>query len=261
MATAKTNINARLANVQSHLGVNADGIIGPVSLTNLEKSLGITPPPNSYSLVVSKTSIDVLAAFEISSAMYYNKKLKNPCWPGGESGITIGIGYDLGCNDNLTIRKDWASHISEEDLKMMLSVAKLQGAKAQVVLKSVQSVSIPLDAAKKVFYQVTLPKFAKLSKTTYPGIELLFADAQGALLSLLYNRGCSLSNDDRRKEMKAIKPFVTKQDYEGIAAQLRAMKRLWNASKQGGLIKRREDEARMVENSNRSYKEDELVRV
>ncbi len=54
---------------------------------------------------------------------------------------------------------------------------------------------------------------------------------------------------DSRKEMRAIRDLVPKGDLKGIAAELRAMERLWKGKDQRGLLKRREAEAELVENA------------
>jgi len=124
----------------------------------------------------------------------------------------------------------------------------------------VRSVTVPLESAREVFFKATLPRYALLTKKTYPGVENLHPDAQTALLSLIYNRGASFKGA-RRREMAAIKELVATADYEGIAQQIRAMKRLWEGSGLSGLLKRRDHEARLVRLSDREYETVELVRV
>ncbi len=109
-----------------------------------------------------------------------------------------------------------------------------------------------------MFSQSTLPRFATLPLKTYPGVHKLFADAQAALLSLIYNRGSSLSGNSRR-EMKTIREQVSQQDYAGIAEQILAMRRLWEGRGLDGLLKRREEEARLVSECRRDYPATELV--
>ncbi len=41
--------------------------------------------------------------------------MSSPIWPGGESGITIGIGYDLAHVNHKQFRQDW-SHLPKKDL-------------------------------------------------------------------------------------------------------------------------------------------------
>jgi GH24 family phage-related lysozyme (muramidase) len=51
----------------------------------------------------------------------------------------------------------------------------------------------------------------------------------------------------RRAEMRAVRDAVAVQDLAEIAAQLRAMKRLWEGQGLDGLLRRREAEAQLVE--------------
>jgi len=57
------------------------------------------------------------------------------------------------------------------------------------------------------------------------------------------------SPEDRRREMRAIRAAAAAGDLAEIAAQLRAMKRLWEGKGLGGLITRREEEAQLVESA------------
>ena len=61
--------------------------------------------------------------------------------------------------------------------------------------------------------------------------------------------------------MAAIKPLVVRQDYAGIAGQFIAMKRLWENKGLDGLLKRRDDEARLLRQSDRNYEASEIVHV
>jgi hypothetical protein len=260
---AQQTIKSRIQRIQRHIGVPADGLIGPTTLTALENALFHDRPREeaaAYALRVSRKGLRLMVRHEISSAAYYRKYLSHPTWPGGDSGITIGIGYDLGYNSARQIRKDWAGKIGEIDLEKLLVVAGLKRAAARQALGGVQSVAVPLESARDVFYESTLVRYAALTARTYPGVEDLFHDAQAALLSLIYNRGASLAGA-RRKEMAAIKPLVGQRDYPGIAAQIRSMKRLWEGRGLDGLLKRRDDEARLVARSDRDYEEAEIVRI
>jgi GH24 family phage-related lysozyme (muramidase) len=119
---------------------------------------------------------------------------------------------------------------------------------------------VPLEAAQRVFWSVTLPEFGALTRKTYPGAEKLPPDAQAALVSLVYNRGSSLSGA-RRAEMANIRRHVARGDLEAIAKELEAMKRLWVGKGLDGLLTRRDREARLVRGSNRAYEPAELIFV
>ena len=58
--------------------------------------------------LISKEAYDLIVQYECGGQVYYTSRLSNPTWPGGASGVTIGIGYDLGYNAVDQIRKDWA---------------------------------------------------------------------------------------------------------------------------------------------------------
>jgi len=256
------NSEKRLKAIQRRLGINPDGLLGPVTLTRIEAlldvHLGEAEPV--YSLICSKKGLEKIVSFEISSAAYYRRFLQHPSWPGGESGVTIGIGYDLGFHSASRIKKDWRGKIPDVDLAQLAGVTGLKGVDAQAALASVASIQIPLRAASQVHYQATLPAYAAKTKKAYPGVEDLPADAQVMLLSLVFNRGTKMSGASRR-EMKAIQPLVAAKDMDGIAQQVRSMKRLWDIDKLAGLHKRRDAEAEMIANAEHEYDPEELVRV
>jgi len=254
----------RLKAIQQRLGIEADGIFGVDTMSRIEDlldSAGISKPDSKlYTLTISKAGLDELINSEISSRAYYKRKLKHPIWPGERSGVTIGIGYDIGQQTRDLFIKDWSATIQEPDLSRLSASAGISGEAAHQMLANLKDITISLNSASEVFYTSTLPRYAKKTLKAYPGIELLPADAQAALLSLVYNRGAKMTGA-RRAEMKAIKILVADKDLHGIAEQIRAMKRLWDPVKVAGLLKRRDNEAKLVENSSRDYTEDELLYV
>lgn len=256
------SVQKRLKRIQSHLGVPADGMLGPNTLTALEKALFDEgeEPGQDYSLTVSGKGMKKLVRHEIGSEAYYRKFLSHPVWPGGQSGVTVGIGYDLGYNSASQIRKDWRRELDQAELEKLVVVAGAKGDAARQVLEGVSHVTIDLAAAEQVFYQVTVARYAAMTLKAYPGVDALFPDAQSGLLSLVYNRGTRMTGGNR-KEMKAIRPLVLDQDYEGIAQEIIAMKRLWEGQGLDGLLKRRDDEAKLIRRADRTYDDSELIKV
>lgn len=240
-------------------GRDADGVLGPQTLTKLEDFLSsrlVTLPAGAY-LIISNATLSKIIEFEISSTAQYNNKYKNPVWPGGASGITIGIGYDLGYVTAAEFKNVWKNYISENVVQSLTKVVGLKGDAAKNKLHLVKTEIIPYEAARDVFYLNTLSKYAKQVRNIYPKAHLLPPDAQGALLSLVFNRGSSLSGDTRR-EMKNIQAYVESQNLQKIADEIRAMKRLW--PNVNGLLKRREAEAALVENASfRILKDDQIA--
>ena len=263
---AQLSTKERIQAIQRRLGVGADGIIGPVTLTRIEAALDrafgpVTPEEPAAieaNMIVSTKGLDEIVRFEISSFSFFERRLANPIWPGGSSGVTIGIGYDLGFNTRGQIEKAWRGKLPDAEVDALLIAAGVKGEAAKALLPRVKHVTVSVEAAKAVFFTDTLPRFADRTRKAYPGVEKLPADAQAMLLSLVYNRGASMSGS-RRREMRAIQPLVVNQDLNGIAEQIRSMKRLWIGKGLPGLLKRRDKEAELIENSQRHYEPDELV--
>ncbi len=252
----------RIKHIQKFLELEPDGIIGSATLTAIENRLfdDNDKTREDYSLLISSTGMAQLVRHEVVSKAYYNRFLKHPIWPGGASGVTIGIGYDLGYNRASQIQRDWSGKMSDADLEKLKKVSGLKADKAKKQLVRLKSINISFENASRIFSESTLPRYAAATRKLYPGVEKLHADAQSALLSLVYNRGSSISGS-RRKEMAAIKPLVLQQDYAGIAQQIQSMKRLWQGKGLAGLLKRRDDEADLILSSNRGYAQSELIRV
>jgi len=179
---------------------------------------------------------------------YYEKKLLHPTWPGGQSGVTIGVGYDLGYNGETQFQADWGTRLSPAEYNRLKGCLGAKAARASGLVAGVKDISVPWSAASAVFFALTVPRFYREASAAFPGLEKLPGDAQGALVSLVFNRGASMKGESR-KEMRAIRDLVPRGDLKGIAAQLRAMERLWKGKGLDGLIARREAEAKLVENA------------
>jgi GH24 family phage-related lysozyme (muramidase) len=167
-------------------------------------------------------------------------------WPGGSSGVTIGIGYDLGYVTVDQFESDWGPYLSGDALQRLKSAIGKTGISAKNRAPQFSDIKIKSQDANSVFINRTLPLHALRTEQAFPGVTELPGDAQGALLSLAYNRGTSMEGE-RRSEMRAIRDAVPKKDLQEIANQLRSMKRLWVGKGLDGLIRRREAEARLVE--------------
>jgi len=195
---------------------------------------------------ISDAAFKLILDYEVGGGkQYYIRRLKRPTWPGGASGVTIGIGYDLGYNSPERFRADWHA-LSDETRDRLAKVCLAKGARASHLVRLVNSIEIPWDIALEVFRSSTVPRFMRMTLEAYPDADRLPPDAFGALVSLVFNRGNSLAGD-RRREMLAIRDCVENGDLKGIAANIRKMKRLWVGKNLDGLLTRREAEAKLVE--------------
>jgi GH24 family phage-related lysozyme (muramidase) len=199
--------------------------------------------------MLSKKSIDLIIQFEIGGRSYYERALQKVTWPGGASGATIGIGYDLGYNTEKQFLLDWSPGLNLNFVNALKPLCGLKGEKVKAMIKGeILNVRIPYNIAYDVFVRSSVPRFYKATLTIYPDMIHLNDDTQGALVSMVFNRGTSLVGD-RRKEMKAIVELVKKQDYEGIAEEIEKSKRLWEGVGLDGLVIRREAEADLIRDS------------
>jgi len=205
--------------------------------------------------MLSKKSLDLILEFEVGGGEnYYNKFLKNPTWPGEQSGVTIGVGYDCGYVNKTEFSNDWKD-LPQKDFDRLYKVIGIKGVAAKDFIKGLKDINIPWDLSLKVFMNKTVTKFWNLTKETFPNFDNLPEDAKGGLVSLVFNRGGSLQGD-RRKEMKLIKDgmsITTNYDQKAlsfIANQIRNMKRIWmGGSIEKGMSRRRDAEAKLIEDS------------
>jgi GH24 family phage-related lysozyme (muramidase) len=252
----------RLRAIQRHLGVEADGTLGPQTLGAIESALAIefSPPRRQTGLgmCLSQRGVQLIVRHEITSDAYYRRALARPIWPGADSGVTIGIGYDLGYLDRLRFETDWSQHLHRDSLTRLGAVCGLKGPAARERLATVADITISLVWARAVFAQTTLPRYARQTRQAFPGAESLYADVQTALVSLVYNRGASMQGPTRR-EMRDIRNQVSNADLAAIADSISAMKRLWEGRNLAGLLRRRDEEAALVREARSSYEDSELL--
>ncbi|GAM96970.1 hypothetical protein U91I_00591 [alpha proteobacterium U9-1i] len=142
----------------------------------------------------------------------------------------------------------WGGLLDPTTIATLSSVCGLKGADAQTALPSVTSVVVPWTQALSQFDDF-LPYAVGKTEDTFRNCAELHPAALGALVSLVYNRGPSLSaTEERRIEMREIARLTRERNFTPIPAQIRSMKRLWqNDPSTRGLVHRRELEALLFE--------------
>ena len=197
---------------------------------------------------ISKKAIDLIIQHEVGGRAVYEKRYQKPIWAGGDSGLTIGLGYDVGYVKEADLFADWKGL----NLNFLNALKRFCGVKGPIVKTMMRgeilNVVIPYNIAYEVFVKKSIPKYYAATKKIYPQLDELNEDTRGALVSMVYNRGAKLDGESR-KEMKAIVDLVAKKDYEGIAEQIEQSKRLWEGKGLDGLVIRREAEADLIRES------------
>jgi hypothetical protein len=218
------------------------------AVLNIGSSYVEAPSIMVLGLPISRASMKAMLNYEVGGGKsYYDAKLKDPTWPKGKSGVTIGVGYDLGYNTAAEIRRDWQQYLTPEQLDRLAALAGLKKTIARDRVQSVQDIDIPWESAIKVFESVTLPRFIAATLSIYSNADQLNADSFGALVSLVFNRGTDLAGD-RRLEMAEIASALGRGDTAAVPQLIRDMKRIWEGDPDSrGLLTRRDEEARLFQ--------------
>lgn len=198
--------------------------------------------------------IAFVAREESGGLVYYQEVTRWPHFPGYASGITIGLGFDLRHASAEEFRASWEQHLSEKALDLLLEDVGKAGSKKRAKALRDAGIEIPFSSAWTVFIDRTLPDYYQRTLKIYPSLEALSPVCRVVLVSLVFNRGTSLSGD-RRREMKEIQRLLEeaarlmpdRKQARGLLAavedQILSMKRLWEPD--SGLVKRRQAEANL----------------
>lgn len=207
-----------------------------------DESIAIVKAAN---LPISLEAIEEIIFEEDSSEWYYLKCYQHPEWPGGRSGITIALGYDLGYASPAKIHSDFDGLLDPKMVELMCSLSGHVGTRAHLDLARVRgAIVVPWSVALKVFLKHDMPAWIATVRNVLPNTQKLGPTCLGILVSLAYNRGASFSMvGDRYREMRAIKADMANSHFADIPNQLRSMARLWT----GGVHARRLREAALFE--------------
>ncbi len=222
---------------------------GFVNLTYLEPQAAVL---NQASAEVAETSDVQLTEKALALIIEFEGIDQPGKWPGGGSGITLGVGYDLGYKTLNQFRSDWGPWLSDAQLTKLAKALGKTGAPAKAIAYSFSDIRVTRSQGEEVFNRGSVPVIKADTLKAFSGIKRLPPDVQGALCCLVFNRGSDMRGD-RRTEMREIRDAIDntsltmKERLRSIEASLRAMKRIWEGTDVGaGLIRRRFAEADLV---------------
>ena len=194
--------------------------------------------------MISPQARDLVITQEIGSRAAYDRKYKHPEWPGAQSGVTIGLGYDIGQSGLDDFTRSWKDKLPAEAFERLAQTVGIVGPAARGLPRTLQDIEVPWDAAEEVFTNSTAPKYARLVLQHLANARELHPHSFGALFSLVYNRGASFGNPgERYREMRNIRAHMHERNFDQVPGEFRAMKRLWEGQGVPGLLKRRDLEA------------------
>lgn len=242
---------ANIFAIKRALKLPDNGIDDEETWNEIIKRLDAEEEDTSLICGISKKAYNLILYYETGGKEYYNKYLQSPSYPGGASGVTIGVGYDIGYNTLKQFESDWKRYLDPAHFERLKSFLGQKGVKVQAAIPGLKDIKIKWDSAKAVFQKSTLPRFIERTLTAFPGADALDPNIFGALVSVVFNRGGSMRGKTRR-EMVNIRHAIS----EGILSeselkiyisdQIRHMKRLWVGKGLDGLLLRRDAEADLV---------------
>jgi hypothetical protein len=209
---------------------------------------GLMPAATSApaQLRISPRALDMIVEFSVTSRQVYDERYRKPTWPGGDSGIVIGIGYDLGDAGKELLNSDWTGSIPAETIAALEPAAGLKAAAAAPLVGTLAAIDIAWEAAIAVHSGKVIPRLTGAVVRALANCQLIPPDCLGALVSLSRDRGVAYQEaGDRFTEMRAIRDHMAALRFSRIAGEIRAMKRL--SPENSALAERREREAKLFE--------------
>ncbi len=202
---------------------------------------------------ISRDAVNLIVRNEVSNEAAYRHSLESPTWPGGASGVTIGIGYDIGYVSADEFMADWTGLLSGDVLARLRNCAGIKGAPASRLISSLADIDVPWEAAKQVFEHASLLKSKLATIRAFPSSIYLSPDSFGALVSLVFNRGSDTRDLPRRHEMYLVAQAMENGQVSLVPGLILAMRKVWEDDEGNalpgfaGLITRREEESALFD--------------
>ncbi len=73
----------------------------------------------------------------------------HPYWPGGTSGVTLGVGWDAGYHSRAALRETWAM-LGAPALALLDGAAGKKGREAQALIPQLLAIDVPRDLSVQV---------------------------------------------------------------------------------------------------------------
>ncbi|WP_342712785.1 hypothetical protein AAFG13_17500 [Bradyrhizobium sp. B124] len=108
---------------------------------------------------ISRAAFDLIVSAEVTSEAWYSKRLRWPTWPGEQSGVTIGCGYDVGQTTWQQFLAEWSGKIPDVMLKALVRCCGVTGPAAAGRARKLRGVvDIPWAVALEMFSSHDVPR-------------------------------------------------------------------------------------------------------
>jgi peptidoglycan hydrolase-like protein with peptidoglycan-binding domain len=225
---------------QSANGLASDGIVGQLTWSQIERKLG---PPSQAETQLPSWILDGFRGNTLWVHEWEGHK-GHPYWPGGNSGVTIDPGVDVGqMSDKLVslFTDIYDSYLTVDEIDLLLSTRGVRGVAADDLLYgpeggALRAIKISRAEAAEIFPFVLDPYWDQL-KIRFDTLTDAPGPVQTAVLSLGYNRGPGNPGLDPLREPLA------RQNYEKVGNLLMSMQQ---DHRLDGIRRRRRAEGRLI---------------
>ncbi|SCY15434.1 peptidoglycan-binding protein [Desulfoluna spongiiphila] len=234
--------------VKAGYPVDTDGLFGRGTEAELkrfqaDKGLAATGIVDSDTWKALETGGEILRGFRGDAAWVHAREgyAGKAYWPGGESGVTLDPGIDLGYAASSLVEKLYGPLFSREQLSAIESVAGIKGEAAKAALSAnpvVQSIRVSREQSDTIFPYAADPYWEKISgrfKTLAD--DDTFPPVQTVMLSLAYNRG------PYNKGLEVLRQPIEEKNWAEVANVVGAMQQDHPLE---GIRKRRRMEAELI---------------
>ena len=114
--------------------------------------------------VLMSSGVAFFAREETGGLSYYNLVTRWPHFSGHESGVTIGVGYDLRFNSEADFIATWGPHLPADDVDELIKDIGRKGSKARTDELKAKGIEVPFKSAWPVLTRSTLPRFYDITK-------------------------------------------------------------------------------------------------
>jgi GH24 family phage-related lysozyme (muramidase) len=163
-------------------------------------------------------------------------------WAGGESGVTLDPGVDLGYADSSLIEAAYKNLLSSEQFSAVKKVLGIKGDAANTALKAdpvLQTIRISREQADTIFQFAAKPYWEQIVKR-FPTLDDAdtLRSVQTALLSISYNRG------PNNKGLSVLEEPLSNKNWHQVANKIGSMQQ---DHRLPGIRKRRTMEAALIQ--------------
>ena len=160
-------------------------------------------------------------------------------WPGGQSGVTLDPGVDLGYIDKNIVSLMYRDIMTPKQFGDVMRVRGYRGIDAKNIIPKLRHLTkfrISREEAEHIFPYVA-DKYWNETVERWPQILDAPPSVQTAILSLTYNRG------PENRHLNILKTYFRKEDWEGLGNELMRMQQ---NHKLPGIRLRRRQEGKLI---------------